>query len=234
MQEQEHAGSIPWTARDVWLGLGILGLWLVVSIGFSLLVYFYSLDLDPGLVISIMELVLLGPVWWLTVRKYEVRWKALGLRGFRGETVGLGCALMVLFYTFNCFYNAFLALLGLNAYGDLVAVFGEASSPWLLMVGGVVVAPVAEEVFFRGFVFSGLRQRYGWQKAAMISSVAFAVLHLRPAAVIPIFILGYIFAYLYHRSESVWPAVLMHITVNTLGLLAVYMLAKMNLPQSGL
>ena len=217
---------VPWTPRDVWLGLGILGGWLIVAMGGVVAAHRFSWNLDPGVVINLWELTLLGPAWWLSVRKYGVGWRALGLRGFDGQTLGLGCGLMALAFGFNFLYSAFLALFGLQMQVDWVAIFEAAPSPGLLLVGGSVIAPVVEEIFFRGFVFSGLRQRYGWQKAALISSAVFAVAHFQPMAIVPIFLLGVIFAYLYHRSNSVWPAILMHVLTNALGLIAAYTLAK--------
>ncbi len=96
----------------------------------------------------------------------------------------------------------------------------------LFFIGGALVAPVVEELFFRGFIFAGFRQKYGWQKAAALSSALFALLHLTPTAFIPIFILGYIFAALYHFSGSIWPGILMHALSNSLALGAAYLLAN--------
>ena len=53
----------------------------------------------------------------------------------------------------------------------------------------------------------------------------FALIHLQPLAIAPIFILGYIFAYLYRRSGSIWPAVIMHVSTNALGLGAAFLLS---------
>lgn len=228
--EQSQPHSVPWTIRDVWLGIIALALWLVISIVASIWVSSLSLNLDVGLVVSVAELLLLAPVWWFAVRKYGVGWRALGLRSFKGRMVGLGCGLMILSFGFNFFYSLFLALFDLRMQVDLVPIFAELDSPWWLLMGGVIVAPVAEEVFFRGFVFAGLRQRYGWKKAALISSALFAAIHVTLTAMIPVFILGCIFAYLYHRSGSIWPAILMHVSTNALALGLAYVLANINLP----
>ena len=228
--EHSQPGSVPWTTRDVWLGVIALVLWLVLSVVVSVVVGLLSLDVDVGLMISLAELLLLVPVWWFTVRKYKVGWRALGLRSFKGRMVGLGCGLMILSSMFNLFYSLFLALYGLRAQVDLVPIFAKLDSPWWFLAGGVIVAPVAEEVFLRGFVFAGLRQRYNWKKAALISSALFAVIHVTPTAMIPIFIQGLIFAYLYHHSNSIWPAILMHVSTNALALGLAYVLANTGIP----
>jgi membrane protease YdiL (CAAX protease family) len=90
----------------------------------------------------------------------------------------------------------------------------------------VIVAPFVEEVFFRGFLFQGLRQRYGWIAAMLLSSAIFAVAHLDPVALIPTFVLGNVLAYVYHRSNSVWPGIGLHFLVNGFGLCAAYFVTQ--------
>jgi len=208
------------------LGLAILGLLVASVIPFALLARSRSSEPNFGLVISLGELLLLVPVWLLATRKYRVGWDTLGLRSFKWEMLGLGCGLMLLSLAFNLVYGLFLGLFGLRIQPDLAPIFDQLSSPWLLLIGGAVVAPIVEEIFFRGFMFAGLRPRYGWQRAAVVSSALFALIHLIPTAIIPIFLLGYIFAYLYHRSNSIWPAILMHSATNALALGAAYLVAQ--------
>jgi len=226
MQTEASRPPVQWSTRDVWLGLAIFGLLVAAAIPFAFLARSRSSELNFGLVVSLGELLLLVPVWLLTVRKYGVGWDTLGLRSFKWEMLGLGCGLMLLSLAFNLVFGLFLGLFGLRIQPDLAPIFAQLSSPWLLLLGGAVVAPIVEEIFFRGFVFAGLRPRYGWQRAAVVSSVLFALIHLIPTAIIPIFILGYIFAYLYQRSNSIWPAILMHSATNALALGAAFMVAR--------
>ena len=231
MINQNHPSpSVPWTGRDAWLGVGAFALWIAVTIGWVFLSPRLPWQIDLGVYITVWELVLIVPAWWFTVRKYNTDWKSLGLKSFSAGTLAVGCGLMILSFAFNLLYNLFLMLFDLQAQMDLTMLFEQTSSPWLLLLGGVVVAPVAEEIFFRGFLFTGLRERYGWKRAGLISAGLFAVLHLQPLTTLPIFLLGLIFAYLYHRSESIWPAVIMHILTNGLSLGAAYLISQMDLP----
>ena len=224
--EEHHYDHIPWTVRDVWLGVGFSGLWLSVSLIVWFLLSVSGLKINAGLFIATAELALLGPVWWLTIRKYKVSWATLGLRRFKGGMIGLGCGLMALSFIFNIVYSRFLEVFNLRMQMDLAPLFAELSSPWWFLAGGVVIAPVVEELFFRGFLFGGLWKKYSWRMAAVISSALFALVHFQATAMIPIFILGYIFSYLYYRSNSIWPGILMHVATNALGLGAAYMTAK--------
>lgn len=227
--DQNQTSSVPWTMQDVGWGLVGMGLWLALALGAMYLLGSLSWDLDPGLSVTLLEMLLLIPVWWLTVRRYGVGWQALGLRGFGGRALGVGCGLMIGSWLFNLMYSLGLAQLGLRMQADLIPILAELSAPWLFAVGAVLVAPLVEEIFFRGFVFAGLRERYGWRRAAVISAGLFAVIHLQPTAIAPIFVLGLIFAYLYERSCSIWPAVLMHVSSNALALGAAYLAIQMGL-----
>jgi membrane protease YdiL (CAAX protease family) len=227
--DASHRDSVPWTPRDAWWAAGAMVLWLLVSGASMLFARLLSLELNPGLTVTALELLLLVPVWWLAVHKYGAGWQDLGLRGFSGTALGLGCGLLILSYLFNLIYSLVLAQFNLRMQQDLMPLLSELSSPWWFLLGAVVVAPVVEEIFFRGFLFAGLRGRYGWQKAAVISSALFALVHLQPTAVLPIFLLGLIFALLYERSGSIWPAVLMHVSSNALALGAAYLALRLGL-----
>ena len=221
--------EIPWTIRDVWYGAGCLGLWIILSIAIELVIKRLGLKVDSGLLISILEALLLLPVWGFAVHKYKISWKTLGLRQFSIGFVGLGCGMMLLSYTFNLIYSFLVLLpLHLNMQGDLIPTLAKTPLSIWLWVGGTIIAPFVEEVFFRGFFFAGLSQVYGWKKSALISSALFAMVHLQWTAILPIFVLGYIFAFLYHRSHSLWPAILMHMSVNTFAFLAVFLISKLS------
>lgn len=101
--------------------------------------------------------------------------------------------------------------LGLDS-GTLAAAFS------VLLIGGL--APVAEELFFRGMLFGGLRARVPFLPAALISGVVFGSLHLTTgaSAVPPLFLFGFLLAWVYERSGSIWPAVILHAINNNLAL----------------
>ena len=215
--------------RDVWFGLGLFLLWLLISIGFGICKELYNWKFDIGLFLVLWEFVLILPAWWLTIRKYRLSWDSLGIRKFDLATIAIGCGLMVFSYIFNLLYNMALMFKGVQTPYDASDIFGSGSSPWLIFLAGIVVAPLVEEIFFRGFLYTGLREKYGWIAAALISSGLFAAVHLQPITMPSIFLLGLIFAYLYERTESIWPAVIMHFATNTFGLAAAYMISRLDL-----
>ena len=85
-----------------------------------------------------------------------------------------------------------------------------------LLAGALVVAPVVEELFFRGVLLQALchHLRRGWL-AIVISAVAFGWLHFpQPQAILPLATMGIILGYLRLRCGALWPCILMHILFN--------------------
>lgn len=73
-----------------------------------------------------------------------------------------------------------------------------------------ILAPFVEESLFRGFFYTFLRGRYSAIFSNLLSSGLFALAHLDPGAVLPLFCLGSIFAYLVEITDSIVPAIIAH------------------------
>lgn len=86
--------------------------------------------------------------------------------------------------------------------------------PWLAVVAIVVLAPIAEEVFFRGVAFNAWLREAGRTIAYAGSAALFAVIHLSLVAVAPIFLLGLALAWIYRRTGNLLAPIAMHATVN--------------------
>ena len=82
----------------------------------------------------------------------------------------------------------------------------------------VVIGPFTEEVFFRGFIFPALRARLGLGLALVVSGAIFAVFHVDPKVMLPIFVTGVMLAWLYHKTGSIWPPLVAHALQNALAL----------------
>lgn len=85
----------------------------------------------------------------------------------------------------------------------------------MLVVGAVLVAPVAEELFFRGLLLEALcgHLRRGWAAIA-VSSIAFGIVHAQPQDVLPLITMGVLLGYLRLRLGAVWPCIVLHVLFN--------------------
>jgi membrane protease YdiL (CAAX protease family) len=84
----------------------------------------------------------------------------------------------------------------------------------VLVVG---ITPLAEEIYFRGFLFGGLRGRLSFLPSAAISSAAFALLHPPLQLGIVIFFVGFGFAALYEWRGSLVVNIAAHMGFNLIG-----------------
>ena len=140
----------------------------------------------------------------------------------------LGCGLLIAGFIIIYVHNALLIFFGVEIQGQEIArLFAELESPVWFFIVGAIVAPLVEEIFFRGFLFQGFRQKYGWVSAMLLSSAIFAAGHLDPASLLPTFILGLVLAYLYQRSNSLWPGIILHFLVNGFSLCAVLIYTRL-------
>jgi uncharacterized protein len=216
--------SVPWTVRDVWLGTLLVFLIQGADLGswyaLRALSLRPSLDVWDGVGTVVFYVLIAVVAWWFSVRKHQAPLRAFGLARFEGNVIWIGVGLLFLAGIFEAIYAHVLASYGIQMQPDLSPVLSQLSSPWLVVFGTVIVGPAVEEIFFRGFLFGGLRSRYSWRIAAIISSALFAALHLQPAAFLPLFVFGYILTYLYQRSNSIWPGMIIHMANNGLFILA--------------
>ncbi len=79
----------------------------------------------------------------------------------------------------------------------------------------VIIAPVAEEILFRGILFNSLRGRAGFWGAALFSSLVFGGLHYYSwFGMLAIVLFGILTCWIYERSGTLWPCILLHALSN--------------------
>jgi membrane protease YdiL (CAAX protease family) len=83
-----------------------------------------------------------------------------------------------------------------------------------------VLAPLVEELIFRGLLYGWLAGRWGRNVGWIVSSIAFAAAHTEPAHIILVFPLGLLFGWLRQRTDSLLPSLVAHIANNGLALVA--------------
>ena len=166
--------------------------------------------------------------------KAATLWRAFGVS--RGELIPrIAAALRAYLTVFPwLFLLLFLVVEGARAVGLKPPVepiqqliFGE-RRPLVLaltVVLGCVIGPLAEELFFRGVVYTAIRRRLPRAAAIMASGAAFSILHTNPLGFLPITALGCLLAYLYERTGSLISPLVVHVAHNTL-LLSLALLVK--------
>jgi len=84
-----------------------------------------------------------------------------------------------------------------------------------------IIAPIVEELIFRGIILSGFRRNYSAFKAVLISAILFSLFHLNPWQMPATFVLGLFLGWLVIRTQSILAAIIGHSVNNLLVLLTV-------------
>lgn len=217
--------SVPWKFIDNWIGVALLAV-IDVVIFVIMRGQERRAELAQSGAVALLELAYLLPVIFIFAWR-GIHWKHLKFSKFDWGTLSIGCGLLVGSYVIIIVHNALLFLLGVDTQGEnIVELFAELDSPVWFFIVGAIFAPLVEEIFFRGFLFQGFRERYGGVTAMLLSAAIFATAHLDLVVLIPTFILGCLLAYVFHRSNSIWPSIILHFLVNSFGLLGAYFVSN--------
>jgi uncharacterized protein len=218
--------DITWTLKDTIWGL-IAGLILAVLSPVVVLPFDPDLDSEGALLAAqgvfgaCLLLVPVGVASRWNLSDAREAFDRLGLRRFAGSAIGWTLLTLFLYYVFAALFSSFVIEPKQDDISDELGVGDEnilISVIAVLLIAGL--APISEELFFRGFVFSGLRSRMSVWPAAIISGLVFGSVHAFTGitTVIPLAVLGVALAWLYDKTGSLWPPVIAHALNNGLAL----------------
>jgi membrane protease YdiL (CAAX protease family) len=214
--------EVPWRWSDVLIGFAPMAVMTVASV-----------LVNPAW-------LPVGPHWlWLPFMALGLAWTL----GYPLWVVRRHCRLPRLPRPRTFFVEALFALLGTAVmmvvlavvFSVLISLFGERAAttmplrpiaessywydPLALLFLSIVGAPVAEEVFFRGMLYSALRQRLPVIVAAPLQAAVFGLSHrFGPADTVGVALIGVGFALLYERRRTLIAPMLMHFMVNALAM----------------
>lgn len=86
----------------------------------------------------------------------------------------------------------------------------------------VVMTPLTEEILMRGIMFRNLNRTFGFVVAALISAAIFGILHGQVNLFIDTFVLGLALAWLVNKTNSLWPAIGLHMLKNFIAFLYLF------------
>jgi membrane protease YdiL (CAAX protease family) len=226
---------VPWR---VWEVLVLLALFSASQILAGLLLHpLLGGGEEPRLVLLLPGVVVIshGAGWLLAVAlvtwRYRLRFgAALAFRPYPPRSlVRIGLAAIVVYIV------ALLPALAFPPPRDHTNLFLEIFKAGgltlaMLLVIAVVLAPLLEEVIFRGLLFPALRRRLRFWPAAILTTVLFTALHFTQTgtywpAVEGIFICGMVLAWLRERTGTLWASIAFHVGFNSTPFLA-WMLAQ--------
>ncbi len=156
---------------------------------------------------------------------------ALGYRRFQWPaTLGMILLLFFAFYLVNGLYQYVITVFHLNLQTNDQAILQQSKdaplTTYATLIASVVVAPICEETFFRGFVFAGFLNRMPVVVAIVLSSLLFAIAHADLGSFAVLFFIGLALAFVRWRTRSLWPGILLHLLNNGVGALVIVLVMK--------
>lgn len=236
-----HVPTVPWGLKDLLFAIllaasGIVVLNLIVLA----VILITKLPLkENGLIlilfVIIQDVIILIAALLFSVLRYRVGGDRLGLRPFDVLTgCGLSIALYIMSFTATVAYRLTMDRLGFKLQDQAIVELLDTSG-WgfvVTLLGVGIIGPIIEEIFFRGFLYGGLRKRWGVLVAMIGSALFFTALHFTIDQFIPIFVLGLFLAWLYERTGSLYPGIFLHITNNSFAVIVLAIARALGLPLS--
>ena len=220
----------PWSLGDIVICVlgGLLLGFIAVFLTFVLLNGIEPSDPVLYMISGTEIYVMVAVVTWLRVGKG--RGATLQDIGFRPVKPGF-LVLMIPLTVALLISSGIIAELTANVFGDVpdagdqlgVTSAGLSVTDLVcLLIVAAVVAPVVEEMIFRGLLYQLIRVRKGVSPAIIISALAFAVIHFIPLLLGVFIVMGVAFALVVERSKSLYPAILLHALNNATSVVLVY------------
>ncbi len=183
-------------------------------------------DTPPGVTIGgtyVQDLALIGASLLLarlldppaTPGKFGLRLTRLG------PAVGWTLLSWVCFFAFATVWGLALGITEEDDLPDELGVDGSTAALVAVSLLVCVLAPIAEELFFRGFCFTALRRALGMLPAAALTGIIFGAIHLGGTDIefiVPLMVFGFFLCLLYVWTDSLLPCIVLHALNNALAL----------------
>lgn len=153
------------------------------------------------------------PVQWLGLRWsqwYHVFWI--------GPSTVLGMWIVLGILQVSGYVKYLERITGGNSTQDAVKLLRESTdnvAVGLMAFSAAIVAPIAEEIIFRGYLYPVAKKYSGLWVGMLFSSLVFAAGHGNIPLMLPLFLLGMIMAYSYEKTGSIWAPISIHFCFNS-------------------
>ncbi|HZG66294.1 MAG TPA: type II CAAX endopeptidase family protein [Herpetosiphonaceae bacterium] len=173
--------------------------------------------------------IFLVVIYLRIVRRADVGWRDIGFRRPPILLLALTPLIAVGQLTAVAVTNLVLvSLIGEFDNPQVAALTGGQGFSWLnygltLLLAGAV-APLVEEVIFRGLIYGWLRARMPIVVAVIASAAIFAAAHVIPLLLPALFVVGVILAIVYEYSGSLWTVIALHAIQNSIATTLIFLL----------
>lgn len=104
----------------------------------------------------------------------------------------------------------------------------------LFILSAVLIAPVAEEIIFRGVITRDLLRYHSEKTTILISGLLFGLIHVNPAQILPAIFAGFFLAWLYIRTNNLGLCIFLHVANNAMAVVMMWVFPDDVLPMTRL
>jgi membrane protease YdiL (CAAX protease family) len=176
------------------------------------------------ILIALFELLTIGVIIAF-VRGYGLRLTDIGLKKFKLSDLGLALGGFVIYFIASIVISALVSVLipfDQKQVQDIGFSNPQGLELVMVFVAIVILAPLAEELLFRGFIFQGIRRRLPFWPTAIIVSALFGLVHFQFNVGLDVFALSLVLCWLRERTGSLWPGILLHSAKNLVAFLLLF------------
>lgn len=214
--------------RNGLLLLGMFGISNLLALGVSLAVEGLGQGLDPSTRQSVLTLAAFAVQYLIAVPillLINTRGRERGRIPLRRPALSAGTIAKWSVIAFGCTYavnlvcNTFFSMLesaGLRLHAPSMVLQPTLFDNLITLVFFGLIAPVCEELFFRGALLANLRRGGDWF-AVVVVAVLFGLMHMNYQQMFYAAAMGMFAGFLCMRAESVYPAVFVHFSLNIIG-----------------
>lgn len=95
-----------------------------------------------------------------------------------------------------------------------------------IIIGALLLAPICEEIVFRGMILKGFLQTYSPITAICFSTFIFSIIHVHPTLLFGALVLGMLLGYIYYITNSVFSGIVFHAAANLITIFGGYLLFR--------
>ena len=217
-----------------------LGLYLLGGFGLFLMAGIMVGPLFDEITLGLTSLSILfnllfvgGTAYFLGIRRNKISWKQLGIKPvvWKMEYILLAGVLAVAMMPIRSAIGLLVQMViegGMDSLIQRENLFSAGGLTWggflVMFIGVGILAPISEELYFRGLLHNWFRERWGMWASIIASSIFFGLAHFDSVGVlVSSFIMGIVMAYVYEKTKTLWITIAIHIITNSIAVFLLYL-----------
>ncbi len=205
--------------------LGIISsssIYPVENLSSGLKIIFELILLLTQLALVIILLILFPIIWYYAINRYDLKNMFLQLKLKKegiNNSILWGIITVIIAFTFIAIIGVLLQFFGfdLTDSSNIPQLELYFSIPTIFIL--IIIQPIGEEIFFRGFLFDKFKSLFGKTSAIIITSILFGMAHLSYGHIYPAFltaIIGLLLVLLVVKTNNLYSAIFAHIIFNVI------------------